>query len=182
MKLLDVILLIPLLWGLVSGYKKGLLIEIVGILAFILAMTIGFKFLGLGIEILEPYISAELARKILPLMGFTVIFFPTVFLVNQLGYTLRKSIQYTLIGTFDSWIGGAVGMFTWLMGTSVFLWLLTTLGIKIPAHRTEDTFIYPLVVPVAPIVISKTVDWIPAGSNLIKEWKIEYLDKINSTF
>ena len=47
MKLLDVLILVPLLWGAVHGYRKGLLIEVIGIAGFVIAMILGFKFLGL---------------------------------------------------------------------------------------------------------------------------------------
>jgi membrane protein required for colicin V production len=76
MKLLDILILIPLLWGAVNGYKKGLIIEIIGIGAFVAAIILGFKFLGLGMEILEPHTSAQLVRRALPFLGFAVIFFP----------------------------------------------------------------------------------------------------------
>jgi membrane protein required for colicin V production len=176
MKSLDVFILIPLLWGAVNGYRKGLLIEIVGVLAFVVAMVLGFKFLGLGMEILAPYIGTSIARKLLPFLAFSVLFFPTIFLVNQLGYAIRKSLRYSMLGTFDSLAGGAVGIFTWVFGTSVFFWLLSTIGVKLPEHRTEGTYLYKWVVPVAPVVISKAIELMPAGTQFIKEWKDEYLN------
>ncbi|MBU1821209.1 MAG: CvpA family protein [Bacteroidetes bacterium] len=176
MKLLDLLILIPLLWGAVNGYRKGLLVEIVGIAAFVVAMIVGFKFLGLGMEILEPHIGHTLARRILPFIGFSIIFFPTVFLLNQFGYSIRRSLKYTLLGTFDSLAGGAVGLFTWVFGTSVFFWLLSTMGVDIPEHRTQETYVYPFIVPVAPVVITTAVEWMPRGSQLIRDWKHEYLD------
>ena len=74
MKLLDVLILLPLLWGALHGYRKGLLIEIIGILGMVVAMVLGFKFLGLGMEVLTPYFSEGVARKILPYVGFSAIF------------------------------------------------------------------------------------------------------------
>ena len=55
MKLLDLLLLIPLLWGAVNGYRKGLLIEIVGVVAFVVAMIVGFKFLGLAVATITEW-------------------------------------------------------------------------------------------------------------------------------
>ncbi len=176
MKILDFLLLIPLLWGAVNGYRKGLLVEIIGVFAFVVAMIVGFKFLGLGMEILEPHIGHTLARRILPFIGFSVIFFPTIFLLNQFGYSIRKSLRYSLLGTFDSLAGASVGLFTWIFGTSVFFWLLGTMGVNIPEHRTQETYVYPFIVPVAPTVITAAVEWMPAGSQLIRDWKHEYLN------
>ncbi|WP_353721767.1 CvpA family protein [Dyadobacter sp. 676] len=176
MKLLDVLILLPLLWGALHGYRKGLLIEIIGILGMVVAMVLGFKFLGLGMEILTPYFSEGVARKILPYVGFSAIFFPTIFLLNQFGYTIRRSLRYSILGTFDSFAGAMVGVFTWVFGISVFFWLVDAIGVKIPAHRTADTYLYPLVVPVAPTVITKGLSLMPKGTDIIREWKRDYLD------
>ena len=107
---------IPLAWGAFNGYRKGLLVEIVAVIAFIVAMIVGFKFLAFGIDLLSPYISREIARKILPWLGFSVIFFPTVFMINQMGFAIRRSLKFTILGTFDSVAGAAVGVFTWVFG------------------------------------------------------------------
>ncbi|HEV7382714.1 MAG TPA: CvpA family protein [Dyadobacter sp.] len=176
MKLLDVLILLPLLWGALHGYRKGLLIEIIGIAGMVVAMILGFKFLGLGMEILTPYFSDSMAKKILPYIGFSAIFFPTIFLLNQFGYTIRRSLRYSILGTFDSVAGAMVGVFTWVFGMSVFFWLINLIGINIPSHRTDETILYPLVVPVAPTVITKALQLMPKGTELIREWKTEYLD------
>lgn len=177
MKLLDVLILLPLLWGALHGYRKGLLIEIIGILGMVVAMVLGFKFLGLGMEILTPYFSEGVARKILPYVGFSAIFFPTIFLLNQFGYTIRRSLRYSILGTFDSFAGAMVGVFTWVFGISVFFWLVDAIGVKIPAHRTDDTYLYPLVVPVAPTVITKGLSLMPQGTDIIRDWKRDYLEE-----
>jgi len=161
LKTLDILILIPLLFGAYNGYRKGLLVEIVAVVAFVVAMIVGFKFLGFGIELLAPYISVELARRLLPWLGFSVIFFPTVYLINQLGFTLRRLLRTTLLGTFDSLAGAAVGIFTWVFGISVLFWLLSWMGVRMPPRQTADTFLYPVVLPVAPKVMDAAAVWMP---------------------
>jgi membrane protein required for colicin V production len=176
MKLVDVLILLPLLWGALHGYRKGLLIEIIGIAGLVVAMILGFKFLGLGMEILAPYLGDTAAKRMLPYIGFSVIFFPTIFLLNQFGYAIRRSLRYSILGTFDSFAGAMVGVFTWVFGISVFFWLVDMIGVEIPAHRTDDTYLYPIVVPVAPNLITKALTLMPSGTDLIRQWKRDYLD------
>lgn len=163
-------MLVPLAWGAFNGYRKGLLVEIVGVAAFVVAMIVGFKFLRFGTDLLAPYITADLTRRFLPFIGFSVIFFPTIFMVNRLGYSLRSVLRYTLLGTLDNLAGAAVGVFTWVFGLSVFFWLLSTLGIEIPPKYGQGSLLYEYVVPIAPKIISVISDWIPIGGNLIREW------------
>jgi membrane protein required for colicin V production len=168
---IDILILIPLAWGAFNGYRKGLLIEIVGVLAFILAMIVGLKFLRFGTDLLAPYLSTEITRRILPYVGFSVIFFPTIFLVNRIGYSLRNMIKYTVFGTFDNAAGAAVGVFTWIFGISVFFWLLSTVNIKLPPQHANGSLLYPIISPIAPQIIGVISDWIPVGGNMIREWK-----------
>ncbi len=158
---LDLFMIIPLAWGAFNGYRKGLLVEMVAIIAFVVAMIVGFKFLAFGIDLLSPYISRELARKILPWLGFSIIFFPTVMMINQMGFALRRSLKYTLLGTFDSVAGAAVGLFTWVFGISVILWLFSYMGVQLPPRQTEDAFLYPYIRPIAPKVMDKAAVWVP---------------------
>ncbi len=170
---LDLFMLIPLAWGAFNGYRKGLLVEIVAVIAFVVAIIIGFKFLAFGIDLLSPYISRELARKLLPWLGFSMIFFPTILLINRLGFAIRRSLKYTLLGTFDSVAGAAVGLFTWLFGISVLLWLFSYMGVKMPPGQTEGAFLYPYVRPVAPAVMDKAAVWVPKGLEAGKKWRAE---------
>jgi len=181
MKTLDLLILVPLAWGAFNGYRKGLLIEVIAVIAFVVAMIIGLKFLGFGIDLLSPYISRELARKILPWLGFSIIFFPVVFMINQIGYSLRRSLKYTLLGTFDSVAGAAVGLFTWVFGISVLFWLFSYMGVKVPARQTDGTFLYPYILPVAPKVMDKAAVWVPKGLETGKKWRAEIIDSERAT-
>ncbi|MBD2699516.1 CvpA family protein [Spirosoma sp. BT702] len=166
-------MLIPLAWGAFNGYRKGLLVEIVAIIAFGVAMIVGFKFLAFGIELLSPYISRELARKVLPVLGFSIIFFPTVIMVNQIGSMLRRSLKYTMLGTFDSVAGAIVGLFTWVFGISVILWLFSYMNVIIPPRYAENAFLYPYIRPIAPKVMDKAAVWVPKGLDAGKKWRAE---------
>lgn len=168
---LDLIMLIPLAWGAFNGYRKGLLVEIVAVIAFVVAMIVGFKFLAFGIDLLSPYISREVARKILPWLGFSIIFFPTVYMINQMGFAIRRSLKFSVLGTFDSVAGAAVGLFTWVFGISVILWLFSYMGVKIPARQLDGAFLYPHIRPIAPKVMDKAAVWVPQGIEAGKKWR-----------
>ena len=168
---LDILMFIPLAWGAFNGYRKGLLVEIVAVIAFVVAMIIGFKFLAFGIDLLSPYISRDVARKLLPWLGFSIIFFPTVFMINQMGFAIRRSLRFSVIGTFDSVAGAVVGVFTWVFGISVILWLFSYMGVKIPPRQTNGAILYTYIRPIAPIVMDKAAVWVPQGLEAGKKWR-----------
>lgn len=169
MNVLDLIFILPLIYGAYRGYQKGLFIEIIGVVAFIIAIVVGFKFLGYGMNLIAPAIGENLANRFLPYLSFTVIFFPTIFLINKLGWMMRRALRFTILGTIDGFAGAMIGVFTWLFGMSTFLWLMTSIDINIPEKLTKESITYPTVKKVAPTVISKVSDWIPTGGNMIKK-------------
>lgn len=168
MNILDLIFAIPIAWGIYSGYRKGLFIEIVGVCAFIVALVVGFKFLSAGMNFVSPFIGERLANRFLPYLSFSVIFFPTIFMMNRLGWMLRRALRFTILGTIDGTAGAIVGGFTWIFGISTMLWLCKTIGFGVPQHYAKDSFLLQPIETVSPTIISKSSEWIPAGGNIIK--------------
>ncbi len=168
MATIDLLLLLPVAFGAFKGYQRGLLIEIIGILAFIAAVVLGFKFLGFGIDVLEKLFDTELTGSLSPYLSFILIFFPTVFLVNKLGWLMRKSLKYTLFGTLDGFLGAILGALLWLFGVSLMLWLIFKTGIPLPEKWFVGADFYPFIKDFAPDIISKVSDLIPGG-NLIEQ-------------
>jgi membrane protein required for colicin V production len=170
MKTLDIVLLIPLVWGAYNGYRKGLLMSFVAIAAFVIAVVLGFRLLHVGLEWLSPHLSG-VPRRVLPYIGFSALFFPIIFIVNKLGQMLRNSWKYTLIGSFDSIAGAIVGLMLWAFGASVVIWMITSIGVRISADSQRNTVVYPVVEPLAPLVIDKASGLLPAGEDLMKKLK-----------
>lgn len=162
---MDLLIGLFLFWGAYQGYRKGLLIEIIAIIAFILAVVIGFKLLNVSLSFLGPYVGGN--GRFLPYFGFSIIFFPIIYLVNKLGYLLRKSLRYTVLGSFDSMAGAAVGIFTWAFGISVFLWLINAVGVVLPPVVVKESYLYPYIRPFAPHIIQKVSALFPFGSHLL---------------
>jgi membrane protein required for colicin V production len=168
MKLIDILILLPTLWGAYIGYQRGIIIEIISVAAFVISVIIGFRILGYATDWISPFISNRLTEKLMPYIGFGAVFFPIVFLINKLGWVLRKSIRYTVFGSFDSLAGAIVGGFTWAFGISIFLWLVSSIGIKFPPKEIEETYLYPVVKPLAPKVIEKAIEVVPKQ---IEKWQ-----------
>lgn len=170
MNTLDILLLIPLAWGAYTGYQRGILIEIISVVAFIISVVAGFRLLGWAVEGLSPYFSSQITQKLLPYFGFSIIFFPIIFLIVRLGWLLRRTLRYTIFGSFDSLMGAIVGVFTWAFGLSVFVWMMVSIGMKIPDKETKGSTLLPIIKPIAPKIIGKaTQDWLPKAGEKWRE-------------
>jgi len=161
---IDIILILILLWGGYSGYRKGLLMEVVAILALVLAIIGGFKLLHWGMDLLDQHF--EISGKLLPYITFIAIFVLIVILVNLLGKSLKTILDMTLIGNFDKFAGALVGILKWGFGLSVVLWLTLSFNITLPEHWIDGSIIYPFLVNFAPKVVEWVAHVLPFASGL----------------
>ncbi|WP_420384863.1 CvpA family protein [Roseivirga sp.] len=168
MKTLDIILLIPLVFGAFLGFKKGLLLEIIGVLAFILAIIGGFKLMETGMVYLSEYF--EDFGQLLPFISFLIIFLAIILLINMLGKLLKKMIDMTLLGGFDKFAGAILGLVKWAIGVSILLWLVNNFGIELPG-QDEELVLYPFLSELGPKLIASLDVVLPFAQDMLDSIK-----------
>lgn len=164
MSIVDIIIVLLLLLGAYKGYSKGMLLEIIGILAFFIALVVGFKLLNWAMNLLNDQI--QISDSLLPYVAFLLLFAAIVIGLNLLGKALKKVLDMTFFGTFDSLAGAIVGLFKWALAISALIWILNSLAIELPAESLIGSRIYPLLQPFAPIVFNALGDVLPTAETL----------------
>ena len=157
-------ILLLLLLGAYKGYTKGMLLEVIGILAFFVALVAGFKLLHWGTNLLSEQI--DISESFLPYVAFLLLFAAIVIGINLLGKALKKVLDMTFFGTFDNLAGAIIGLFKWALAISIFIWLIDTLEVSLPSDAMADSFVYPLLQPFAPQVFSSLGDVLPSAQSL----------------
>lgn len=162
----DIIILIVLAIGAYSGYKKGLILELISIFAFILAIIGGFKLLHVGMK----YISGiyEGFGNLLPFVAFIVLFVLILILVNMVGKIIKRLIDWTPFGLVDNVAGAVIGIAKWALMLSIFLWVMDSLKIDIPKSISGNSKILPLVTGFAGQVGHFISTMFPSFENFIK--------------
>lgn len=164
MSIVDIIIVLLLLLGAYKGYTKGLLLEIIGILAFFIALFAGFRLLNWGMNMLNDQI--QVSDSLLPYVAFLLLFAAIVIGINLLGKALKKVLDMTFFGTFDSLAGAVVGLFKWALAISALIWIFHTLEIELPADSLSGSRIYPILQPFAPTVFNSLGEVLPSADNL----------------
>lgn len=150
------------------GFRKGLLLEIVGILAFVLGIIGGFKLMELGMTYLDDYF--EDFDHLLPFISFLVIFLAILLLVNLVGKAVKKVMDMTLLGGVDKFAGAVVGLAKWAIGLSLVLWLTQNFGIVLPG-QDEDLVLYPYLAELGPNLIKSMSVILPFAEEMIESIK-----------
>lgn len=164
MHTLDIILIIVLLLGAYLGFKRGLLMELVGFAALILAILGGFKLLHSGIEILEQHFPN--LGNFIPFVAFLIIFIGIIIIINILGRVIKNMLDLTILGTFDSFAGALLGIFKWAFLMSIALWLMDMVHIEIPEKLTGESFLFPYILNFAPKIANYIAAVFPFADNL----------------
>jgi membrane protein required for colicin V production len=169
LNIIDIIVLVFLVIGAYSGFRKGLLMEIVAIIAFILAVIGGLKLLHIGVDFLRSILPE--AGGWVPYVAFFVIFLVILLGVYLLGKIVKTVLDFTLVGSFDGLAGACLGILKWAFGLSLILWVAITVGIPIPEDIKQDAVIYPYIETLAPKVVAYASDWLPYTENIVEIFK-----------
>ena len=166
MKILDIILIILLLIGAYSGYKKGLIIEIIGLVALILAIIGGLKLVQWGGEFLRN--TFDIDSIWLPVITFILIFLIILLIVYSIGSMLKHAVHLTLLGSVDRLAGSVLGIIKWAFGLSVIIWFFSNIGFVFPEEMSANTFVYPQIYDFAPMVFGYLSSLFPFIGEVIK--------------
>lgn len=165
MSFIDLLILIPLALGAIGGFRKGFILEIITLLALILAVIGGFHFLHWGMSVLSE--NFQLSGKFLPFLAFLLIFVGIIAIVNAIGQALKKIIHMAFLGGFDRIAGAVLGALKFVFLFSILIWVFQVFGIEMPQHLQDDSFFYTYVVAVAPATVEIFGFIIPASTDLM---------------
>lgn len=155
--ILDLIILIPLLWGGYQGYTKGLLSEVVSILHFGIAFIISFKLVGLLFrKVLEQYVF-QFNPNFIAELAFACSVIGALALLTTAGRYLKTEIDYDFPGAWDNIIGAGFGVVKYAIVLSFFFWFIDAFG-SLRTNLTGDSYTYSIVQNIAFKIVGVTDD------------------------
>lgn len=149
---IDIALIAILVFGAISGYREGFLMELFSFVAIILGILGAFKLLGLSMVFLAE--RFEIDEKVLPYVAFGVVFLAIVILVKVFANMIKLSIDKSFLGKVDQAAGAVLGLFKTFFLLSVALWIVDSLKVQLPERWTENSVVLPRVAGFAPWLTS----------------------------
>ena len=143
MNYIDVIILIPVVYGAFRGFHQGLLMEISTLFALILGVVLALRFAGDVEGVLRDFIV--LAEPYSYYVAFAVTFLLVIIVMNLLGKLLTRLVDAVSLGLFNKVFGILLGMLKGALVVCVVLFLVNTLDRKydfIPAKTKSESLFY----------------------------------------
>lgn len=169
MSTFDYFLLIPILFGAFMGYRKGLLLELVSLLALVLAILGGLKFLNAALPIVRDFVGD--VGGVLPYLTFIVVFIAIILIVYLTGFILKKIIDFTPFGFFDNFLGAVLGAIKWCFAISLLLYVSDMAGISITDKTASESIVYPVVLKATPYALNILGYVLPFVKTLVESLK-----------
>lgn len=143
MNSLDILLLIPLIYGAWKGFKHGLIIEVFTLLALFVGIYVGIHFSDFTARLLREYVG--LNSKLLPIIAFTITFLAVGAMVFFLGKTIEKLIKITALTPLNKFAGVFFSLLKYVYMLSTLLVILESYDEKLdffPAKVKQDSVLY----------------------------------------
>jgi membrane protein required for colicin V production len=156
--MIDIIFAVILIIAVIKGLRKGLVVALFSIVAFIIGLAAAIKLSAVVAVYLQKNVSVS--NHWLPVISFMIVFIVVVVLVNLGGKLVEKTFEMAFFGWANR-IGGAV--FYVLLYTiifSVFLFYAEKINF-IKQDTVSNSVMYPYIKPWGPAVINTFGNIIP---------------------
>lgn len=152
MNQLDIILIIPLLWGAVMGFKKGLVLELASLVGLIFGIYGAIKFSDYTADKLIQYV--DITQQWLGLISFLVTFVAIVFGIFLLARILNKALKLVALGTVNRILGLVFGTLKFALIISTALYFFENINRKfefVEKDFAQESLLYePIKLATAP--------------------------------
>ena len=172
MNYLDIIIAVPLLYGLIKGFFNGLVKEVTSLLALFIGVYVAINFS----EYLEPKFINILDgyHEFVPVLAFGVLFLVSVLCIKAIGFFVDKLTKALALGIFSRVFGGVFGFLKVVVIFSFLLFFITDYNL-VNKQTKEDSVLFEPLTDVARIITPQLkkhqsiLDEIDKGTEKVKE-------------
>lgn len=124
MKIIDIIIAVPVLWGIYKGFTKGLIHELAQFAALVLGGILGSRLSYLLSGWLMD--TLNLSEKVVPIVAFALIFLAVLLGVYLLAKALTNTAKKISLGWLNTLGGMALGGMKFMLIIGIVLQLIVS--------------------------------------------------------
>lgn len=150
----DIIIGIFLLLALINGYRKGLIMQLIGLAIILLAVIFGGKLAGLIMP--ELYRIFNFSPEMLHVLSYIVAFAAIALVATLVGQIIERIVDFVFLGFFNRLLGSITAMATTMVILSLLLNLVLILDKEdqiIGRGIEDESFFFGRVQAVVPAIV-----------------------------
>ena len=140
---LDIVFLVPLLWGAYSGFKKGLIAQVLGLTSLFAGVWLGINYQ----DMVSPFLIEKVQEKYLSISCFIVLFFSVIILgaiTTKIMEKFANFIQLKLINKLVGLILGVLKISSFLVIAVTIIQTWDSQSIMIDQSTKENSLFFPV--------------------------------------
>lgn len=164
--LIDIIFFALLFFACIKGLKKGFIVALFSVVAFIIGIAAALK--------LSAFVAAKLSENVevsgkwLPVISFILVFLGVVLIVNLGAKLIQKAIEAVMLGWLNRIAGVVLYILIYTIIYSIFLFYAVQLHI-IKEKAISASVMYPYIQPVGPKIIDSIGSVVPFFKDLFTQ-------------
>ena len=164
--IIDILVLIFLVLAIIKGLRRGLIVAVFSIFAFIAGIAAAMKLSVVVADYLKD--SVNISAKWLPFLSFAVVFIGVVLLIRWAASLLEATVEMAMMGWANK-IGGIILYAILYMFTlSVVLFFVNKVNL-ISDEAIANSVTWPFLQPMGPWIIDVFGKLVPAFKNMFTE-------------
>jgi len=165
MTVVDILFIFPLIFFIIQGFRKGVILELTTMVALIIAMIASLKLTYFCLSYI-PGLKEK--SHWVPYFAYIIVFICFYLLVFAIGKQINQLIRSINLNIFNRIAGAALGAFKIIFIFSFLIWLTEQIDI-IPSNIKEKSLSYRYFKDIAPAVISMVSSWMPYFRDTISQ-------------
>ena len=143
--LIDIILIVVVIWAIIVGFRRGLIVGVFSVIAFIAGLAAAIKLS----TVVAGYIgkAVKISDQWLPVISFAVVFIIVVLLVRLGAKMIQKSVEMAMLGWINRLAGIILYVAVYILIFSVFLFYIDQMDLIKPETKNASVsykYIQPL--------------------------------------
>jgi membrane protein required for colicin V production len=159
---IDIVIVIPIAWGMYKGFSKGLIHELAQLAALIAGVVAGLylsSWIGSGIA--SIFGTNEQQTQ---LISFSIAFLGALALVFFIAARVENAVKTIHLGLINRLLGGVFASLKFLVILSILINFINTTdqyGLILKKEQREGSLLYKPVGAIAPLVLPKIMQVMP---------------------
>lgn len=163
---IDFIAIGIIILSIIKGFRNGLVVAIFSLLAFIIGLAAALKLSAIVAAYLGTAIN--ISQRWLPILAFAIVFFLVLLLVRLGAKAIEGGLRMVMLGWLNKLGGIVFYLLLYFFIYSIILFYATQLHV-IKSETIQTSVTYPIIYPMAPVVIEALGSFIPFFKNMFVE-------------
>ena len=164
--IIDVAFLLTMLVAIFKGVRKGFIVGVFSLLAFIIGLAAALKLSAIVAKYLEQNVVTS--TKWLPVLSFFLVFIVVVLLVGLGARLIKKTFALAMLGWLDKLLGIVLYIVLYTIIFSIILFFAEKMLLLKP-HVISDSNTYNYIAPWGPKVIDNLGNIIPIFKDMFTQ-------------